>query len=88
MNGYVILDFKGTDCNNSGSGATVAGVFDRIKDAKKPIMITGLVNGTALLKDFFAGFYVSSSDYVTAIPGGDIITIDDDDKCVISTPGA
>lgn len=62
--GYQIVDFKGTALT-SGTAATIAGVYDSIKNARnKMTVVSGLKVGTLALSDAPVLFTPSSTSYV------------------------
>lgn len=80
--GYKIIDLKGENFV-SGTGKTVSGLFDRIAETDKRVVISGASLGGNALKDFDVNFALVSSVYTALVNlGGDdvTITVDGDDE--------
>lgn len=80
--GYKIIDFKGENFV-SGTGKTVSGLFDRIAENDKRVVMSGVSLGGTALKDFDVNFALVSSVYTAKVfIGGSLVTItvDGDDE--------
>lgn len=80
--GYKILDLKGENFV-SGTGKTVSGLFDKIAETDKRVVISGASLGGNALKDFDVNFALVSSVYTAGviIAGSFVnITVDSDDE--------
>lgn len=73
--GYKIIDLKGENFV-SGTGKTVSGLFNKIAESDKRIVISGASLGGNALKDFEVSFALVSSVFTAnVIIGASNITI-------------
>ena len=77
MNGYQIVDLKGTAL--SGTGIKVSGVFESIKNSnRKPLLLTGIVIDGAEMNSVFVSATITSGNYVISAYGKTITVKPDD----------
>lgn len=84
MNGYQIIDLKGTKI--VALGTTIAGVYAKIAATDKPIIVAGINDNGTMLKNQYVAFALSSTDYVGTLATGDIITVTSADLITIAAP--
>lgn len=86
--GYKIIDLSGAGAFTSATEKTVAGIYDRVEETKKRIVISGLTVGNTEYKDFEILLIVSGTSFVGYLPlpssGSISITIADDDGVTVT----
>ena len=66
--GYQILDLKNTNFA-LGTGAVVAGVYDKIAGTKKPILVSGIVIAGTEYHDTYVDFTINNTAFEGIIYG-------------------
>lgn len=82
VSGYQILDLKNIEIDSS-TGATIAGVYDIIEGATKPILVCGINNDGVEAKPRFIAFDVDSTDFVGIFGDGYNMVVTSADKVTI-----
>lgn len=88
MDGYKIIDFKNIPILSDGTTETVPGVFEAIKTANKPMVISNLVlssDSDILLKPFFTNVVFGDAEtgyetIITASNANYILSVAPDDS--------
>ena len=84
--GYKLIDLKGSKLTVGGSGVTVKGIYNSIKNSyNKPLILTGINIGGIKRNDIFIDFTVVSGSYVANISATEKITITNADLVTVAT---
>lgn len=85
VNGYLTLDWSMLDI---ATGGVVVGAYDAIEGTRKPILISGMRNGTKEVPTVFVPFYVHNTNLVGEFlynGGVYAITVKDNDNVTVAT---
>lgn len=84
--GYKLIDLKNNKFTVGGSGITVKGIYNSIKNSyNKPLILTGINIGVVEKNDLFVDFSYNSGSYVANISDTEKITITNVDLVTITT---
>lgn len=87
--GYQIIDLLET-VFTSGSGVTIAGIYDKIEGTRKQILISGFSISGIEQRDQFVNFSLSSTTFTATVvcySGNHTLTISDDDVVTFTAAG-
>lgn len=83
--GYKLIDLKDNKLTVGGSGITINGIYNSIKDShNKPLILTGINIGGVERNDIFVDFADESGNYVANISTKESITITNADLVTIT----
>ena len=84
--GYKLIDLKDSKLTVGGSGVTVKGIYNSIKNScNKPLILTGINIGGVERNDVFINFAYDSGNYVSNISATEKITITNADLVTVAT---
>lgn len=83
--GYKVISLAGKNFEVEGE-QTFPGIYDKIEDTNRAILVSGLVVDSVEVDDFFAGVTISGQDYVLSGNGYELnIAADDGVTCHVVT---